>query len=184
MKDPEFIDSLVARGKDAQVKAIALFSGISSEQFNRQPAPGSWSAAQCLEHLVISDSAYFKTFEELKLATYKMNFWARINPLSGIFGASLRKSLDVNNTKKYKTAPKLKPTANPHELAYIQTYRDTIARFLAYVEDCRYIELDKIIITSPVLGLITYSLRDMLAFLIEHEHRHLNQAERALASPA
>jgi hypothetical protein len=36
--------------------------------------------------------------------------------------------------------------------------------------------LDKTIITSPVIGFVTYNLRDAFQFLIQHEHRHINQA--------
>lgn len=36
--------------------------------------------------------------------------------------------------------------------------------------------LDRIIVKSPVNGLIAYSLRDCLTILVEHEKRHYNQA--------
>ena len=38
--------------------------------------------------------------------------------------------------------------------------------------------MDKTIITSPPVQFVTYSLRDAFQFLIQHEHRHINQAIR------
>lgn len=181
MKDPSVVDALVARGRNAEEKARKLFDGVTPEQFNKQPAPDSWSAAKCLEHLVISDSLYFTQLDAIGQATYRMSRWARLSPFSRIFGYSMRKSLDERNTRRMKTHPKLVPAPPPLETSYVNTYLDNLNRFLRYVEACRNADLDEIILASPVAGFVTYSLRDALSFLIEHEHRHLNQAARALS---
>ena len=180
MKDPAQIDLLIARGKAAEEKARNQFAGISVEQFNRQPAPGSWSAAKCLEHLVISETLYFKQLEEVSLATQRNSRWARFSPLSRIFGRTLLKSLKEDNPRPVKTHRKLVPPPPPLELSYIETNLKKLNRFLDYLKACKYADLDAIILTSPVAGFVTYSLRDCLSFLVEHEHRHLNQAARAL----
>jgi hypothetical protein len=39
-------------------------------------------------------------------------------------------------------------------------------------------DIDKTIITSPILSIVTYSLRDAFQFLVTHERRHINQAVR------
>src|SRR5215471_5819568 len=38
--------------------AKTLVAGLTEEQLNWQPAPGSWSVGQCLEHLCITNEAY------------------------------------------------------------------------------------------------------------------------------
>jgi len=45
---------LVANDQTAQV----VTSGLTEEQLNWRPAPGSWSVGQCLEHLCITNEAY------------------------------------------------------------------------------------------------------------------------------
>ncbi len=181
MKDPVLVDALIVKGKAAEAKARKLFEGITAEQFNRQPAPGSWSAAKCLEHLVISDSLYFKQLDEVSLAIYRMSRWARISPFSRIFGRTLIRSLRESNAKPMKTHWKLVPTPPPLDVGFVEIYLKNLNRFLAYIAACKYADLDEIILTSPVAGFVTYSLRDCLSFLVEHEHRHLNQAARALS---
>src|ERR1700704_765223 len=38
--------------------ARKLVAELTEEQLNWQPAPGSWSVGQCLEHLCITNEAY------------------------------------------------------------------------------------------------------------------------------
>ena len=60
----------------------------------------------------------------------------------------------------------------------IDRYQENLGIFLEYISNCRDIELDETIITSPTIGIVTYSLRDTMHFLMQHEHRHINQAIR------
>jgi hypothetical protein len=39
-------------------RAQALAAGLTEQQLNWQPEPGSWSVGQCLEHLSITNEAY------------------------------------------------------------------------------------------------------------------------------
>ena len=42
--------------------------------------------------------------------------------------------------------------------------------------------VDKTIINSPLIPIVTYNLRDTFQFLIQHEHRHINQAIKVKAN--
>jgi len=41
--------------------AQALIAGLTDEQLNWQPAPGSWNVGQCLEHLSTTNQTYMPT---------------------------------------------------------------------------------------------------------------------------
>jgi uncharacterized damage-inducible protein DinB len=60
----------------------ALVAGLSVEQLNWQPVPGSWSVGQCLEHLCITNESYVA-----RLKRKRMTRWSRL--LSGGSGAGL-----------------------------------------------------------------------------------------------
>jgi hypothetical protein len=47
-----------------------------------------------------------------------------------------------------------------------------------------HLNLDKIVITSPALSFITYSLMDAYRVIVTHEQRHFQQAQRVAAEPA
>ena len=79
--------------------------------------------------------------------------------------------------RKLKAPKKIQP-ASKATLEIIEQYHKSIDQFLAYISNCSTIDIDKTIITSPLVSMVTYSLRDALQFLLTHEHRHINQAIR------
>lgn len=49
-------------------------------------------------------------------------------------------------------------------------------KFLIFTGECTDTDPDKTIITSPASQLITYSLKDAFTILVQHLHRHIDQA--------
>lgn len=110
-----------------------------------------------------------------------MSFWERYSPFTRLCGRMMKDQLQ-EQVKRKKVAPeKIQPAGNA-SLGIIPQYRKSLDRFLEYISNCRNIDIDKTIITSPILSLVTYSLRDAFQFLITHEHRHINQALRVKSS--
>src|SRR4249920_3900263 len=102
MKDDIFIEEVLQKGKEARDKVKFEFSGISADQLNWKPSPGSWSIGQCLDHLVVSDSSYFSILKKVVDGTYKMNFWERHSPFSAICGRILKDQLQEKVKRKLK----------------------------------------------------------------------------------
>ena len=182
MKDEDFIKELLQKGREAKEKVSSEFSNISAEQLNWQASPVSWSIAQCLDHLVVSHSVYFSGLKKITEGNFKMNFWEKYSPFTKIWGNIMKDQMQEQVKRKLKAPKKIQP-ASKATLEIIEQYRRSIDQFLAYVSNCRNIDLDKTIITSPIVSIVTYSLRDALHFLSTHEHRHINQAIRAKRNP-
>lgn len=183
MKDEEFIERILKKGAEAREKVMESFNGLSSEQFNWKPSPKSWSMAQCLEHLVISDSVYFTTLQKIAEGKFKMTFWEKYSPFTKLFGLALRGQLEETGKRKMQTAMMLVPSYSDKSLDFIETYFSNLNKFLNHISNCTNADLDKTIITSPIASFVTYSLRDAFQFLSQHEHRHINQAIRVKAEP-
>jgi hypothetical protein len=178
MHDAEFISSILHRGKQAKEKVNTTFSGISVEQLNWKPAPGSWSIAQCLQHLMISHIAYFPIFREIGEGNYHMNFWERNSPFSRTLGRAMKKRLQEQVGRKMKAPQMIRPTKSEFNIVLLDRYDENLDEYLDLILHCKDVDLDKTIITSPILPFVTYSLRDAFQFLLQHEHRHINQAIR------
>ncbi|HYG49995.1 MAG TPA: DinB family protein [Flavobacteriales bacterium] len=176
MTDPLFIEQKLQKGEQAREKAEHYFSGLSPVQLNWKPTMQNWSIAECLDHLVISDALYFNDLEKIAGGTYKMTWWQKNSPLSSLWGKSLKKQLQETVNRKMKAPKIIKPSASvkPHDI--LEIYLKNLDCFLKLITMCKNCELDKTIITSPISNVVTYSLRDAFEFLINHEHRHLNQA--------
>ena len=177
MKDEDFIKGLLQKGREAKEKVSSEFLNISAAQLNWQPSPVSWSIAQCLDHLIVSHSVYFSALKKITESNFKMNFWESYSPFTKIWGNIMKDQMQEQVKRKMKAPRKIQP-ASKANLEVIEKYHISIAQFLAYISNCRNIDIDKTIITSPLVSIVTYSLRDALHFLITHEHRHINQAIR------
>jgi len=178
MIDEAFIETVLQGGKEVKEKVRCEFSSISLQQLNWKPTPGSWSIAQCLEHLVISHSTYFPELKKITDRVYRMSIWERFSPFSRLFGRVLKDQLGEQPKKKLIAPKIIRPSASDKSGEIIEHYYQSLDRFLQYISECQNIDVDKTIITSPAVKIVTYSLRDAFQFLIQHEHRHINQAIR------
>jgi uncharacterized damage-inducible protein DinB len=157
-----------------------LFGNSSPAQLNWQPAPGSWSIAQCLDHLIRINSLYFPLLTALRSGRAQPTFWERYSPLSKVLGKLLIGSLRPEHRKKLKTSPQAQPVTS--EVADIL---DRFAQHQAELIDHlraipREIDRERTIVTSPLRRWVTYSLDDCLTILVVHEQRHVLQARRVL----
>ena len=140
--------------------------------------------AQCLEHVITTHALYFPLLRDLAAGAHRPTWWERASPLSGVFGRLLIRTLRPENTRKSKTSARALPSAS-------DIGGDIVARFAAHqaemAEHLRRLPdgLDpaSTIITSPLLGFVTYSLDDTFTIFVVHGDRHLLQARRVTEAP-
>lgn len=178
MKDENLINAILQKGKEAKEKIIQEFSDISLEQLNWKSSPESWSIAQCLEHLIIADSSYFNDLEKITGGNFKMDLWEKYSPFTRLCGRLMKNRLQEQVKKKMIAPKKIQPQSSGKSLSTIEDYLKNLDMFLAFISNCKNVDIDKIVITSPTIRIVTYSLRDAFTFLIQHEHRHINQGIR------
>jgi hypothetical protein len=182
MNDPFYIQLMLDRGKEAAEKVKKDFSNVTLEQLNWKPAPSSWSIAQCLDHLIVSDSLYFPTLKKIAEGNYQMSFWEKWNPFSKYLGKTLVQQIQEQVTKKIKAPKAFTPSASEIDRGILERFQQHLDTMLEYIAEHKRSNIDKIFITSPVSKFVTYSLRDAITVLVNHEHRHINQAERVMAA--
>lgn len=166
------IEELGNISEDARSK----FGELSVEQLNWKPAPDAWSIGQCLEHLIKANELYYGELDKLAAGTRENSFWENWSPLTSLVGGMLIKSLKSDD-RKVKTVQKMTP---PSEIP-----GDIVERFFNHnfelagrIEAAGNADLKKTVVTSPFMSLFTYRLSDGYEIIIEHEKRHVRQAER------
>jgi hypothetical protein len=172
------IDQVCSELQTTADEVEAAFGGLSAVQLNWKPSEKSWSIAQCLDHLIVLHSLYFPIFERLEKGSAKASFWEKASPLSGFFGRTLIRSLRPENQTKVKSRPKAFPSASEID-------GEITRRFVEHqhqmIDHLRKIPIGqdpaKTIITSPLMGFITYSLEDTFTILVIHCQRHFLQAK-------
>ncbi|MEO6655947.1 MAG: DinB family protein [Pyrinomonadaceae bacterium] len=161
------------------VDAVAAFGGLSAAQLNWKPAEKSWSVAQCFDHLITTHSLYFPMFQRLEKRGVTPTLWERVSPLSGFFGRFLIKGMMPDNPKKMKTTSKAFPSNSEIGGDIIELFSEHQHQMIDHLQRLPAdIDPPNTIITSPLLGLITYRLADTFTILVVHCLRHLGQAQR------
>ena len=176
LKDLRFIQEMLQNGNESGEKAKAEFSNLSLTQLNWKPAEKSWSIGQCLDHLIISDCLYFPALKKITEGKHEMNFWETWSPFTGLFGKILVTQINENPRKKLKAPNIFTPSQSYIDIGIIERFHKHLESLFEYIAGCQRIDIDKTHITSPALKLVTYSLRNAITILIQHEHRHINQA--------
>jgi len=165
-----------------RVNAIAsdtknTFGQLTVAQLNWKPSADRWSVAQCFDHLLNSNKGYFPIVDSV-LAGQKRTIVQRVPFLPGLWGGLLIKSLDPSSTRKLKAPKSFQPAQSDISGSVIDDFVDQQVRIAEKMKATEQLDLERIIINSPALSLITYSLMDAYRIIVVHEQRHFQQAKR------
>jgi DinB superfamily len=158
-------------------EARSTFGQLTPSQLNWKPSPERWSVAQCFDHLLSSNRDYFPVIDKV-LAGYKPTFWQSMPVLPGLMGKLLIKSLDPASTRKIKAPKRFQPAQSDISGSVINDFVEQQQQIIAKMKATEHLDLEKIVITSPVAGAVIYSLMDAYRVIVVHEQRHFQQAKR------
>jgi hypothetical protein len=134
----------------------ALGTGLDRDLLARQPAPGEWSALQCLVHAVNSEAAIFATRVRNMLAGgTEMQYYDPADEITAV-------------------GPDIDPAALAEQLRAMR------AESLALLATVTEVDLERTARHSE-LGIVT--LRQQINEWAAHDLMHLVQAERAVMQP-
>jgi hypothetical protein len=160
------------------------FGHLSAAELNWKPDEGEWSIAQCYEHLVLSNRPFVPILERTIRAPRRPTLWERTPVLPGLFGRMLIRALRPDSGWKARARPAFLPSASAIEAGVIGRFLDLQDRLMQLLEATRHLDLDGLVITSPVSPIITYSLMDACRIIVVHEQNHFVQARRLVEAPA
>lgn len=168
---------MITEANKIAAETKSTFGRLSPSQLNWKPSAERWSVAQCFDHLLSSNNGYFPPIEGV-LAGTKPTFWQRLPILPGLAGKLLIKSLDPKSSRKIKAPAKFQPAQSDISASVIDDFVNQQARIVEKMKATEHLDLEKIVITSPVAAAITYSLMDAYRIIVVHEQRHFEQAKR------
>jgi DinB superfamily len=160
--------------------AKALFGHLNSEQLNWKPAADSWSVAQCLDHLISANHEYHPVFDRILKGEYKKTFLHGMPFLPAIFGRLMIKTLSPDSHRKLKAPGAARPSSSSIDPQIVDRFvahqRETLAKMRLLGNS----DPTGMIITSPFLSVVVYSLLDTFRLIVAHERRHFAQAQRVM----
>lgn len=174
----ELINNFIMEFSNAKSHIKELNEKYSYDNFNSRPAENKWSAGDCLEHLNTINNLYlnntYKVLEKTKKSdAQNKNYKPRF--LSQIFISLMKPESKL----KFKAPGKLKKMYKGDLDETVKIFMKTQDDFIELAENVHSYDL-RIKVPSPVTNLIKFQLGEMFMVIIEHQKRHLAQAERAL----
>lgn len=104
--------------------------------------------------------------------------------LPGLAGKLLIKSLDPASTRRIKAPKRFEPAQSNISASIIDDFVAQQEKVIEGMRSTSHLDLERIVITSPAVSFVTYSLMDAYRIIVVHEKRHFQQAQRVMDEPA
>ena len=175
---PAELDALVQAFDANERDARALLDGLTESDGTWRREPGSWSVAECLDHLAVGNRVYVAAMEPSAAKARDRGRTRRRPALPGLLGGWFAKSLEppVRPRRRMRAPRKIVPRAAPGlgdaAAAFFSSHAQ-VSQFLRAYAD---IDLAGVRFPNPFIPGLRFSLATGLYVLSAHERRHLWQA--------
>lgn len=176
---------------DAQLRAVVtdlraaeqrlrlLQSALPCEAWTRRPGALRWSPAECLEHLNLTSQAVLPILRagltEARSSVGQGSTRYRRDPVGWLLWMAIAPSCRVRT----RAVPALMPAGERPPAALVADFAALQADLIACVNAAAGLAIDRVSIASPVDSRLRCNLYAALTLVPRHQHRHVQQAERA-----
>lgn len=177
------IDEFRKAFEQLAAEADALAAPLSDEQLAWEPAPDSWSVAQCLDHLNVTARMYLPVLDEgiadairrglYNAGPYPYNWLGRLH----VYLVQPTTRFRGKAAKQFQPAPR-RPR---HEV--MAAFRAYQVQYVDRLRQANGLDLARARVASPIVGWLRIPLGSSFAMMIAHECRHLAQARRVIQMP-
>src|SRR5207237_10330781 len=110
----EQLSGLVSAANAINDETLVGFSDLTTQQLNWKPSADQWSVAQCFDHLVTANAAYFQSFEKVLSGEKENTFWESLPWLPAFWGKMVIKAVAPDSTRRLKAQKIFRPSSNSH----------------------------------------------------------------------
>ena len=171
---PDVIAEFDAIARDAR----AVFGRLDARQLNWKPDARSWSVAQCLDHLLTVNHGMLRAMDAAIDAAAPRTIWQRMPVLPRLFGRLLIQSQRPEATRKYTAPAQATPGTSAIDAQIVERFIAHQQEAASRVRSFEGRDLERLIMVSPFVSFITYSVLDGCRLIVTHERRHFEQARR------
>ncbi|HVG69248.1 MAG TPA: DinB family protein, partial [Vicinamibacterales bacterium] len=164
-------------------EADALVAPLSEEQFMWQPSPGSWSVAQCLDHLNATARMYLPRLDEGIAEAMRRGLYGEGPFAHDFIGKFFVRTMEPPPRLKVKAPASFHPAPQRSRAEIMAAFRAYQVQFVDRLRQASGLDLRRAKVMSPASTWIKMSLNSGFALMVAHERRHLWQAQQVLAAP-
>jgi hypothetical protein len=175
-----YLDQLTSITQDLP----GLVANLTHEQFNWRPAAGSWSIAQCLEHLTLSVAGFIPAMDRA-IADARQRGLLSPGPFTyPLLERWFTRSQEPPPRMRSRTFKRLTPGSSLQLDKVVAGFKDCQEQLELRLRRADGVDLRRAKHRSPVLPLFTWRLGTMFALTLAHERRHLWQARQVRNHPS
>ncbi len=168
----DYREQFEAIRQDAQ----KLVDGLTDAQLNWRTEPGSWSIAECLEHLNTTSRQMIGRIDEAMRSAPPAKSANTKQARHGLIGNWFIRTLEPPVKRKFKAPKVFLPETQHSPEQIIQEFMAIQDQFTERIGKANNFDLSRIKITSLATRLLKLNLGAWFAALAAHERRHLWQA--------
>lgn len=160
-----------------------LVDGLGTEQLLWRPSQGSWSVAECIQHL----NAAIKTYRlPMRLAFERERHNAPLAPSNfrvGFLASKFLSMLEPPYRMKVKAPNSMLPPKDVEPLKVLEEFVRSREEYLAFAREAAHVDMSSIRFENPAVKLLKLSLTEGFLVMLAHDRRHLWQAENVRKHP-
>ncbi len=181
----QLLEDLYAQTEANINKAISNWQFLSNKQMTAQPAPGAWSASQCLAHLNSYGRYYLPAIEKAMAAVHTTPAAHYTAGWLGNYFYNIMLPQGNGRPKKKMRSPKNhQPGLELNAARVVQEFIGQLEVLGRLLSEAQKTDLNRVRVPVSIAPFIKLKLGDTFLFLTAHINRHMRQAERALEAAA
>ena len=163
-------------------EAVALVAPLNDEQFAWQPSPGSWSIAECIEHLNSTARLYLTNLDEGIADATRRGLYGEGPFTYNWIGRIVVGTMEPPARIRIKAPKAFHPTPQRPRNEIMAAFRAYQVQYIDRLRQANGLDLARARVSSPASKWLRLSLGSGFALMAAHERRHLWQARRVTAS--
>ncbi|MBB4080277.1 hypothetical protein GGR28_002907 [Lewinella aquimaris] len=179
---PDLLNTLDARVRQ-NLELLERLRQLPDEALQRRPGPEAWTALEALEHLNVFNGAYLprtrRAIERGKTMSPSPTFTS--SWLGNVVASWAQPGA---KTIKLPTLRKMNPKRKILDRTALDNCLANERELQAMIADARGLDLTGLKIKTIESSLVKLRLGDVLRMLVNHDWRHIEQAERATRGEA
>ncbi len=173
----EIINDLLER-TEVNLRLARELHNRSDDELNHRPAPGSWSALECIEHLNFYGNFYIPEIEnQIANSSYPAEETFKSGFLGNYFAKSM---LPKEGFKKMKTFKSSNPLGRSLGREVIDHFVEQQQKLLELLKKAKAVSLTRTKTGISISKFIRLRLGDTFRVVVYHNQRHLLQAQKAM----
>lgn len=163
---------------DTSISKVKAFQHLTDQALNHKPHPKAWSILECVQHLILYGNFYLPEIEKQLAKSSKIDGNRAFT--SGMLGDYFVRLIKVDNGKTLTATKAMDSTGSNISREAIDQLLKQLEQLNRLLSKSKNVHLNKVKTAISLTKFVKLRLGDTFRFLVYHNERHIQQAERVL----